>query len=121
MGPGPAPAASLEVTLHELHEDLKLTASQEPLFEAYAGKVRALASDIGRERERQKIAGAAKANVLTRIEHALDIRRDRLTALEEIADAAKALYAKFDDGQRIAADPRLATVMLLPLGGSGAA
>jgi hypothetical protein len=116
-----APVPALEVTLHEFHEDLKLTAGQEPLFETYAKKVRALAADINRERERQKIPGVANENVLARIEHAVDVRRERLTALEDIADAAKALYAKFDDGQRLAANPRLATVMLMPLGGLGPA
>jgi hypothetical protein len=116
-----APVPALEVTLHEFQEDLKLTAGQEALFEAYAKKVRALAADINRKRERQRNVGFAKENVLARIEHALDVRRDHLTALEDIADAAKALYAKFDDGQRLAADPRLATVMLMPLGGLGPA
>jgi hypothetical protein len=108
------PTPALETTLHELGEDLKLTPEQQPLFDAYADKVRALSSDM--TRERQKTASAAQDNVLDRIDRALDTHRNRLTALEDIAQAAKALYARLDSGQQLAANPRLATVMTMPLG-----
>ena len=50
---------TLEVTVHELHEDLKLTAEQELLWQAYLDKVRALGNDVARERGRRP----AQANV----------------------------------------------------------
>src|SRR5207249_10487600 len=40
---------SIEVTLHEFHEDLKLTDAQEPAWESYVAKLRALASDLARD------------------------------------------------------------------------
>src|SRR5258708_32237573 len=44
---------ALEATLHELHEDLKLTAQQEPAWQSYADKVHALAGDMARESRRR--------------------------------------------------------------------
>ena len=108
-------ADSLEVTLHEFHEDLKLRPEQEPLWQAYEDRVRALASDVARERRQ-----GAQLGVLQRIDHAVDVARDRLTAVEDIALAAKALYAKLTPEQRELADPRLANLIGMPLGGAPA-
>ena len=102
---------TLEVAVHELHEDLKLTAEQEPLWQAYLDKVRALGNDVARERGRRP----AQANVPQQIDRILDAARNRLTALEDIAQAAKALYAKLSPEQQPAADPRLANLMAMPL------
>jgi hypothetical protein len=103
----------LEVTLHEFHEDLKLSAAQEPPWESYADKVRALASDVARERSRGRTA--AQGSVLQRVDLAVDAARNRLTALEDIAQAAKALYAGLSAEQQRVADPRLANIMSIPL------
>jgi len=102
---------TLEVTVQELHEDLKLTAEQEPLWQAYVDKVRALGNDVARERGRRP----AQANLPQQIDRILDAARNRLTALEDIAQAAKALYAKLSPEQQPAADPRLANLMAMPL------
>jgi LTXXQ motif family protein len=109
------PTPVLEVSLHELEEDLKLRPEQAPLFDKYTEGVRALANDVARERQRQRTATAAKVSVMERIDHSLDALRNRLTAMEDIAQAAKALYASLEGDQQRAADPRLATLMLLPL------
>src|SRR5437870_7177324 len=102
---------TLEVTVHELQEDLKLTAEQEPLWQAYVDKIRALGNDLARERGRRP----AQANVEQQIDRIVDAARNRLTALEDIAQAAKALYAKLAPEQQPAADPRLANLMAMPL------
>ena len=118
-GPGPEggggkePTPVLETTLHEFHEDLKLTGEQEPLFERYADSIRALGRDV--LRDRSLTSAAATLALLQRIERNVDTARNRLAAVEEIADAAKALYAKLTPEQQTKADPRLATLMLLPL------
>jgi len=103
---------ALEVTLHELHEDLKLTAQQEPLWQGYADKVRALAGDMARERGRKPAPGSLPQQ----IDRQVDAARNRLTALEDIAQSAKALYASLSPEQRPAADPRLANLMTIPVG-----
>lgn len=107
----------LEVTLHELEEDLKLAPEQQPLFDAYAETLRGLANDVARQR--QSTAKAATATLVERIDRNVDTLRNRLTAVEDIAQAAKALYAKLNPDQQRAADPRLATLMLLPLSQEG--
>jgi Spy/CpxP family protein refolding chaperone len=112
---GGEPVNMFEVTLHEFQEDLKLTAAQEPAWAAYVEKVRALQGDITRERRQTLQLG-----VLQRIDHAVDVARDRLTAVEDIALAAKALYGRLTPEQQAVADPRLANIITMPLTGTPA-
>ena len=97
----------LALILAELQEDLKLTADQQAAWDAYARNVEALASDLARERGRTK--EVMQMQVLQRLDHAVDVARDRLTAVEDIAAAAKKLYAGLTPEQRSVANPRLAT------------
>lgn len=103
---------TLEVTLYELEEDLKLTEAQRPLWQSYADKVRAMISDAARERARAK--SVSGMSMLQRLDHMVDVERDRLTALEDIAQAAKTLYAGLAPEQQRAADPRLANIAFPP-------
>jgi hypothetical protein len=112
-GGGRDPVAVLEITLHELGEDLKLRPEQEPLFDAYVERIRALAGDVARERAPRRVP--AGLTMLQLIDRNVDGARNRLAALEDIALAAKALWVTLSEGQQRAADPRLATLMLLPL------
>lgn len=105
--------------LETLREDLKLAPEQEPAWKSYADKVSALAADISRERGRLKAVLELKS--LQRIDAAVDVARNRLTALEEIASAAKALYARLTPGQQSLADARLATTLPTAAGFSGLA
>jgi hypothetical protein len=98
-----------EYRLQLLREDLKLTSVQQPLWDAYADKVSALAADISRERGRLK--ATLQLNALQRIDRSVDVARNRLTALEEIASAAKALYGRLAPEQQSLADARLATTL----------
>ena len=107
---------TLEVTAHEFHEDLKLTPEQEPLWDTYLGKVRALGNDLARERTQQLAGGNSARTVTQQIDRIVDVARNRLAALEDIAQAAKDLYAKLTPEQQPAANPRLANLMTMPLG-----
>ncbi len=113
------PVAQSGYRLEELHEDLKLYGEQEPAWKSYADKVSALAADISRERGRLKATLALKS--LQRIDEAVDVARNRLTAMEEIASAAKALYARLTPEQQSLADARLATALPTAAGFSGVA
>lgn len=113
---GREPVNMLEATLHEFQEDLKLTAQQEPAWQAYADRIRALAGDVARERRQ-----ALSLGVLQRIDRAVDVARDRLTAVEDIALAAKALYGQLTPPQQEIANPRLANLITLPITGGAAA
>lgn len=77
----------LESSLQELHEDLKLTPQQEPLWESYADKVRALANDVARERNARP--SGIQLNVVQRMDRVVDTARNRLAALEDISQAGK--------------------------------
>lgn len=99
----------LALILAELQEDLKLTADQQAAWNAYARNVEALASDVARERARTKEVMQMK--VLQRLDHAVDVARNRLTAVEDIAAAAKMLYTGLTPEQQSKADPRLATAI----------
>jgi hypothetical protein len=98
-----------EYRLQLLREDLKLTSVQQALWNAYADKVSALAADIARERGRLQATLQMKA--LQRIDQSVDVARNRLTALEEIASAAKSLYGQLAPEQQSLADTRLATTL----------
>jgi len=99
----------LALILAELQQDLKLTADQQVAWDAYARNLEALASDVARERGRTKEVMQMK--VLQRLDHAVDVARNRLTAVEDIAAAAKKLYAGLTPEQQSMADPRLATAI----------
>ena len=101
----------IEVTLHEFHEDLKLTDAQEPAWESYVEKLRALARDVARESRSRP----AQLGLVQRIDRIVDSARNRLTALEDIAQSAKALYAGLTPAQQKMADPRLANLIAMPL------
>jgi hypothetical protein len=103
-GEMPAPNV-LEHTLEELREDLKLRPQQQPAWDAYVEKVRTLAADV--ERERRRASAPVEAAALARIDRAVDAARNRYTALEDIAVAARALYATLSPEQKAVADQRL--------------
>ena len=103
----------IEVTLHEFHEDLKLTDAQEPAWETYVEKLRALTRDVARESRSRP----AQLDLVQRIDRIVDSARNRLTALEDIAQSAKALYAGLTPEQQKMADPRLANIIAMPLAG----
>ena len=108
---------TLEVTLFEFHQDLKLRQEQEPLWQSYADSVRALVSDAARESARKP---AAEVPLLKRIERVVDLARNRLTALEDVADRSRTLYNALSPEQKTAADPRLANIVGQAAGGRGA-
>lgn len=94
-------------TSEELRADLKLTEVQTPLWEAYVRKVVALKEDMARQRARARSDGPA-ADAPHALDRLVDVQRDRLAAMEEIADAGRALYRALGDEQKTVADARLA-------------
>jgi hypothetical protein len=100
----------IEDRLGMLEEDLHLAPDQRAAWQACADKVTAYATDIGREQTRGA-PGAASLNSLQQINHAVDIARNRLTALEDIAAAARTLYGTLTAQQKSIVDPRLANIV----------
>ena len=117
-GPDGSPKATqretadlFQVTLEELRVDLKLTAEQEPLWDAYARKLEALKTDIARQRSRERTAAATQGDAPHELDRLADTQRDRLTATEDIAEAGKALYKALGPEQKSIADARLAKLV----------
>lgn len=94
----------LQSELTETAMQLRLTPVQEYVWDVYQGRVSTLMSDLLRP------AGTTigSSNALQQIGTTVDVARDRLTALEDMADAATVLYASLDQRQRVVADRRLA-------------
>jgi len=106
----PASAAQqLRIHLGELEEDLKLAPAQRLAWSAYADRMRQLADDVVRARGPGRFPTGTAAQQLDALG---DTARNRLTAVEDIVDAGKRLYALLTPEQREIADRRLARVAL---------
>ena len=103
-------ADQAEYRLSLLEEDLHLQPEQRKAWQSFADSVRAYMSDLARERTR---LGAAPSSAvgLQHIDHAVDSARNRLTALEDIAAAAKILYAALSPQQKTLTDARIVSIV----------
>jgi len=117
----------MEYRLSLLEEDLHLQPNQSAAWESFAGKVRAYAGDLARVRARAMTppsgSGTGSGGV-QHVEQAADAARNQATALDEIAAAAKTLYAGLTPDQKQLADVRIVTIVapqprVLPGQGSG--
>ncbi len=98
-----------EVIMHELYEDLKLAPQQEAAWQAYVSKIQAMASDLARDRRRAQTS--PQLPMPQQFDRVLDAARNHLTALEDIAVAAKTLYEALTPEQKAIADSRLAAII----------
>jgi hypothetical protein len=99
-------APQQQVILEELRTDLRLLPEQQPAWNTYVDKLAAIAADAARERTRAQ--GMPQGSAPQQFDRAIDAARNRLTALEDVAMAAKALYASLSEQQKAVADTRLA-------------
>lgn len=89
----------------ELEAKLKLNGAQQPLWNNYQDKVSALHADLMRT---PSAAVVAKDSAIRQIDRKADLLRNRLAALEDIADAARLLYLSLTPEQKKIADSLLA-------------
>ncbi len=97
-----------------MEEDLHLQPDQRPLWDSFAGKVRTYASDLARARARARTPPATDggaASGVQFVEQTADEARNRATALDDIAIAAKSLYSGLAPNQRVLADARIVTLV----------
>lgn len=97
----------IEQQLVEARTQLGIRPEQESLWGAYQGRVGALLADQRRHRP----ANETQGNAMQQIERKVDTVRNRLTALEDIAEAAHKLYVSLDDAQKEKADHLLAATV----------
>lgn len=93
----------LQNRLRSTAEQLKLTPKQLPLWDNYQEKVGALMSDMFRTQPYR----AAHQNALQQIGGKVGTVRNRLAAMEDLAEAAAKLDESLDDGQKKVADRML--------------
>jgi hypothetical protein len=96
-----------QATAEELRVDLNLSDKQMPLWDAYLNRIEAFKHDLARQQARAR-APQLSADAPRALDRLVDVQRDRMTAMEEIADAGRALYKTLSDEQKTIADARLA-------------
>ncbi len=109
----------VQIQLEDLQDALRLTPAQQGTFGAYSDRLLKLADDIARARFAARRA-SGEDTALQQFDRLADIAHNRMTAVEEIAEAGKALYAALSPDQKRTADRRLALIAL-QLAGSGTA
>jgi len=97
----------LDAELNDVRAALKLAPNQAAAWQAYEDRVRDLMSDM----TQAPASTPAEQNAIQQIGRRVDVVRDRLTALEDVADAAKALYGQLTAEQKTIADQRLAATV----------
>jgi hypothetical protein len=90
--------------VNQLEEDLNLTQSQLPQWNAYRSRVQDMIDDL----KRGARISASETTAPKRLDGLADTARNRLAAIEDIVDAGKALYAVLTPAQKEVADRRLA-------------
>jgi LTXXQ motif family protein len=90
--------------MSQLEEDLQITATQMPLWKTYRERV----MDMLEDTKRGPRVSASETTAPRRLDALADMSRNRLTAVEDIVDAGKALYASLTPAQKEVADRRLA-------------
>ena len=94
----------VNIRLSQLEEDLQFTTSQMPLWKNYRTRV----VDMLEDTKRGPRVSASETTAPKRLDALADMARNRLTAVEDIVDAGKALYASLTPAQKEVADRRLA-------------
>ncbi len=101
--------SAVQFRLELLEEDLRIRPEQQQAWANYRDRVMRLAEDAQRS-SRTALTGDMPAP--QRLDRLADIARDRLTAIEDIVDAGKQLYAALTPGQQGVADRRLAVPVM---------
>jgi hypothetical protein len=99
----------MQYRLETLEEDLRLLPEQRSAWLAYRERVLKMAEDAQRT-ARTALGGEMAAP--KRLDQLADIARDRLTAIEDIGDAGKHLYAMLTPAQKAVADRRMAAPLM---------
>ncbi len=107
MGIAGDPVAQTEMNLSSLAEDLKLTPVQTGAWTRYADRLRKFAGDVARNRSAMRFP---KEPAPQQFDLLVGSATNRLTAIEELADAGRKFYETLEPDQREIADRRLARI-----------
>ena len=93
--------------LLDVQQRLKLQPAQQAAWNAYVQRVQ----DLMQDQIRGVAPGPDQEDAPHRIDRRVDVVRNRLAAMEDIADSARALYAQLSADQRKVADEMLPTTV----------
>jgi len=111
-------AAELQMNIASLRGDLKLSKAQQSLFDTYVDKVTTLGDDIQRTQLTLRSAKNVERGIEQQFGQMIDVARNRLAAVEDIAEAGTILFESLSAEQKAIASGRLvALVMPLLAGG----
>lgn len=97
------PGARVEQRLTRLKSDIKPTAQQEPLWQAFAEKSTAEAGK-GMQAMRERMQGDKPLSAPERLALMQTLMKDRVTAMESVNESFNRLYAALTPEQKAAAD-----------------
>jgi len=106
-----AAAADLQMTITRLRDDLKLAKAQQILFDAYVDKITNLGDDIQRSQVTLRSTNNVELASPQQFGQMIDLARNRLTAVEEIAEAGTKLFESLSGEQKAIANRRLAALV----------
>ena len=104
----------VRMQLNNVRATLRLTPEQAAVWQVYENKVVDLLDDLSRG-----VTQPQGGNALKQIDSRVDVVRNRLTAMEDIAEAANKLYASLSDEQKSVADRTLAGTLPALYSGTG--
>ena len=110
-------AADLQMNIARLRDDLKLTKAQQILFDAYVDKITTLGDDIQRSQVTLRSTKNVELASPQQFGQMIDLARNRLTAVEEIAEAGTILFESLSSEQKAIANGRLAALVTPLLAG----
>ena len=110
-------AADLQMNITRLRDDLKLTNAQQILFDAYVEKITSLGDDIQRSQVTLRSTKNVELASPQQFGQMIDLARNRLTAIEDIAGAGTILFESLSADQKPIADRRLAALVTPLLAG----
>jgi len=99
------PVASADQRLTRLKSDLKITAAQEPAWNAYAAQIKQHAGEMKALHDAR--SGSAPATAPERIERQAQFAKQQQEHLERLAVLTKDLYGTLTPEQKTLADQRL--------------
>ena len=123
-GPAVDQPASLtgqvQLVLDKLEDELRIGAHQQKAWDLYATRIRKFADDLTRARYSARDVQDGGTSATQQFNRLAEIASNRLTAVEEIIDAGRAVYEVLGPDQRKLADKDLVILPLRLLSGSAA-
>jgi hypothetical protein len=112
-----AAAAELQMNITRLRDDLKLTKAQQVLFDKYVERITTLGDDIQRSQVTLRSTKNVELASDQQFGQMIDLARNRLTAIEDIAEAGTILFESLSAEQKTIASSRLAALVTPLLAG----